>query len=111
MNRFTRRALLGALAAAVLLTTGCGTRVEQAAILAAEGHSASAPGGDSAAGGGVATGADALLVVTEWDEFRQLDLDRIKSLMRRPVIVDGRNIFDPKSMRERGFVYRGVGRS
>ena len=59
----------------------------------------------------VATGADALLVVTEWDEFRQLDLDRIKSLMRRPVIVDGRNIFDPRTMRERGFVYRGVGRS
>jgi UDPglucose 6-dehydrogenase len=59
----------------------------------------------------VATGADALLIVTEWDEFRQLDLDRIKSLMRRPVIVDGRNIFDPKTMRERGFVYRGVGRS
>ena len=59
----------------------------------------------------VATGADALLVVTEWDEFRQLDLDRIKSLMRRPVIVDGRNIFDPGAMRERGFVYRGVGRS
>jgi UDPglucose 6-dehydrogenase len=59
----------------------------------------------------LATGADALLVVTEWDEFRQLDLDRIKSLMRRPVIVDGRNIFDPKTMRERGFVYRGVGRS
>jgi UDPglucose 6-dehydrogenase len=59
----------------------------------------------------VATGADALLIVTEWDEFRQLDLDRIKGLMRRPVIVDGRNIFEPKAMRERGFVYRGVGRS
>jgi UDPglucose 6-dehydrogenase len=59
----------------------------------------------------VATGADALLVVTEWDEFRQLDLDRLKGLMRRPVIVDGRNIFDPKAMRDRGFVYRGVGRS
>jgi UDPglucose 6-dehydrogenase len=59
----------------------------------------------------VASGADALLVVTEWDEFKQLDLDRIKSVMRRPVIVDGRNIFDPKTMRERGFVYRGVGRS
>ena len=59
----------------------------------------------------VATGADALLIVTEWDEFRQLDLDRIKGLMRRPVIVDGRNIFDPRAMRERGFVYRGVGRS
>src|SRR6266550_4255974 len=59
----------------------------------------------------LATGADALLVVTESDEFRQLDLDRIKGLMRRPVIVDGRNIFDPRAMRERGFVYRGVGRS
>ncbi|TMC40139.1 MAG: UDP-glucose/GDP-mannose dehydrogenase family protein [Chloroflexi bacterium] len=59
----------------------------------------------------VATGVDALLVVTEWDEFRHLDLDRLKSLMRRPVIVDGRNIFDPKTMRDRGFVYRGVGRS
>jgi UDPglucose 6-dehydrogenase len=59
----------------------------------------------------VARGADALLVVTEWDEFRELDLDRLKSLMRRPVIVDGRNIFDPKTMRDRGFVYRGVGRS
>jgi UDPglucose 6-dehydrogenase len=59
----------------------------------------------------VATGADALLIITEWDEFRQLDLERVKSLMRRPVIVDGRNIFDPKTMRDRGFVYRGVGRS
>jgi UDPglucose 6-dehydrogenase len=59
----------------------------------------------------VATGADALLVVTEWEEFKQLDLDRVKQVMRRPVIVDGRNMFDPKTMRERGFVYRGVGRS
>jgi len=59
----------------------------------------------------VANGADALLVVTEWEEFRQLDLDRLKGLMRRPVIVDGRNIFGPKTMRDRGFVYRGVGRS
>jgi UDPglucose 6-dehydrogenase len=59
----------------------------------------------------VATGADGLLVVTEWDEFRGLDLDRLKSVMRRPVLVDGRNMFDPKTMRELGFVYRGVGRS
>src|SRR2546425_3313017 len=59
----------------------------------------------------VATGADALLIITEWDEVRQLDLDRLKSVMRRPVIVDGRNIFDPRTMRDRGFVYRGVGRS
>ena len=59
----------------------------------------------------VANGADALLLVTEWDEFRSLDLDRIKNTMRRPVLVDGRNLFDPDLMRERGFVYRGVGRS
>ena len=59
----------------------------------------------------LATGADALMIVTEWDEFRTLDLDRIKQLMRRPVLVDGRNLYDPKTMRELGFVYRGVGRS
>ncbi len=59
----------------------------------------------------LATGADALLVVTEWDEFRDLDLERIRQLMRRPVMVDGRNLYDPKAMRELGFVYRGVGRS
>jgi UDPglucose 6-dehydrogenase len=60
---------------------------------------------------GAAKGADALLLVTEWDEFRTLDLSQIKQAMRRPVIVDGRNIYDPKVMRELGFVYRGVGRS
>ena len=59
----------------------------------------------------LATGADGLMIVTEWDEFRTLDLDRIKQLMRRPVLVDGRNLYDPKKMRELGFVYRGVGRS
>ena len=59
----------------------------------------------------VATGADALVLVTEWDEFRHLELDRIKSLMRRPVMIDGRNLYDPKRMRDLGFVYRGVGRS
>ncbi len=58
----------------------------------------------------VASGADALLIVTEWDEFRRLDLERIKTLMRRPVVIDGRNIYDPKLMRKLGFVYRGVGR-
>jgi UDPglucose 6-dehydrogenase len=58
-----------------------------------------------------ATGADALLLVTEWDEFRHLDMERIKKAMRRPVIVDGRNLYDPKTMRDLGFVYRGVGRS
>jgi UDPglucose 6-dehydrogenase len=59
----------------------------------------------------VATRADALVIITEWDEFRELDLSRVKALMRRPVVVDGRNIYDPRRMRELGFIYRGVGRS
>ena len=58
----------------------------------------------------VAAGADALVVVTEWNEFRQLDLQRVKSSMRQPVVVDGRNIYDPQAMRELGFTYRGIGR-
>ena len=58
----------------------------------------------------VAEGADALVLVTEWNEFRQLDLPRVRKLMRRPVIVDGRNIYDPAAMREMGFTYRGIGR-
>jgi UDPglucose 6-dehydrogenase len=58
----------------------------------------------------VAAGADALVLVTEWNEFRQLDLPRVRQLMRRPVIVDGRNIYDPAAMKELGFTYRGIGR-
>jgi UDPglucose 6-dehydrogenase len=58
----------------------------------------------------VAAGADALVLVTEWNEFRQLDMTRIKQLMRRPVVVDGRNIYDPYAMRNLGFTYRGIGR-
>lgn len=46
--------------------------------------------------------------VTEWDEFRHLDMERIKRLMSRPVIVDGRNLYNPKAMRELGFAYRGA---
>ena len=59
----------------------------------------------------VAKGADALIVVTEWNEFRNLDLVRIKRVMTRPVLIDGRNIYDPADMRELGFVYRGIGRN
>jgi UDPglucose 6-dehydrogenase len=55
-------------------------------------------------------GADALLIVTEWNEFRRPDFEKMKSLMKKPVIFDGRNIYDPKEMKERGFVYFGVGR-
>jgi UDPglucose 6-dehydrogenase len=56
-------------------------------------------------------GADGLFVLTEWNEFRRPDFDRMKKLMRQPVVFDGRNIFDPPRMRERGFVYFGIGRS
>jgi UDPglucose 6-dehydrogenase len=55
-------------------------------------------------------GADALLVVTEWNEFRRPDFDRMRQLMKRPVIFDGRNIYDANDMRERGFTYYSVGR-
>src|SRR5438128_5487767 len=58
----------------------------------------------------VAAGADALVLVTECNEFRQLNMARIKQLMRNPVIVDGRNIYDPALMRSLGFTYRGIGR-
>ena len=58
----------------------------------------------------VADGADAIVIVTEWDEFRHLDMARVKQLMRRPVIVDGRNIYDPATMKGLGFTYRGIGR-
>ena len=55
--------------------------------------------------------ADVLVILTEWDQFRALDLDRVKLLMRRPVIVDLRNIYRPDEMRARGFDYASVGRA
>jgi len=58
----------------------------------------------------VAEEADALVLVTEWNEFKHLDMARIKGLMRGTVLMDGRNIYDPAAMRDLGFVYRGVGR-
>jgi UDPglucose 6-dehydrogenase len=58
----------------------------------------------------LADGADGLVLVTEWNEFRDLDLGRVKASMRRPVMVDGRNIYDPSMMRGLGFTYRGIGR-
>jgi UDPglucose 6-dehydrogenase len=53
---------------------------------------------------------DALMVVTEWNEFKQLDLEKVKSLLKSPVIYDGRNIYEPKRMKEMGFTYRAIGR-
>ena len=58
-----------------------------------------------------ATGADVLVIITEWDQFRALDLDRIKLLMKTPVLVDLRNIYKPDDMRARGFAYTSVGRA
>lgn len=54
--------------------------------------------------------SDCLLVATEWNEFKKLDFKRIKKLMRQPIIVDGRNIYDPKEMKMLGFKYVGIGR-
>ncbi len=58
----------------------------------------------------VADGADELVLVTEWNEFRHLAMSRVRQLMRRPIVVDGRNIYDPALMRGLGFIYRGIGR-
>jgi UDPglucose 6-dehydrogenase len=56
-------------------------------------------------------GADCAVVVTEWNEFKELDLKKVKKLMRQPVIVDGRNIYEPKKMKELGFRYSCIGRT
>ena len=57
-----------------------------------------------------AEGADVLLIITEWDEFRALDLDRVKLLMKQPVVVDLRNIYRPHEMVRHGFTYASIGR-
>ena len=59
---------------------------------------------------GACKGADVLVILTEWNQFRMLDLGRVKELLRRPVIVDARNIYDPEPMRAAGFKYCGIGR-
>ena len=58
----------------------------------------------------MAQDCDALIVVTPWNEFKQLDLEKIKDLLKSPIIYDGRNIYDPAVMREMGFSYRAIGR-
>jgi UDPglucose 6-dehydrogenase len=55
-------------------------------------------------------GADCLVIITEWDEFRALDLDRVKQLMRQPIVVDMRNVYRPEELRPRGFTYFSLGR-
>jgi len=58
----------------------------------------------------MAKDCDALIVVTEWNEFKQLDLEKVKGLLKSPVIYDGRNIYEPRIMKEMGFTYRAIGR-
>jgi len=58
----------------------------------------------------VAKGADALVLVTEWNQFRRLDLQRIKNLLKNPIFIDLRNVYDPDQMKRLGFNYCGVGR-
>jgi UDPglucose 6-dehydrogenase len=58
----------------------------------------------------VAKNADVLIVVTDWNEFKEMDLIKIKGLLKSPNIIDARNIYDPGKMKDAGFVYRGVGR-
>jgi UDPglucose 6-dehydrogenase len=57
-----------------------------------------------------ASGADALVLATEWKEFETLDLSRVRHLMKRPLILDGRNLFDREKMKSMGFEYLGIGR-
>jgi UDPglucose 6-dehydrogenase len=58
-----------------------------------------------------ANGADALLIVTEWKQYRTPDFERMRTQMKEPVIFDGRNLFDPDLMARKGFIYRGIGRA
>ncbi|MCY4439825.1 MAG: UDP-glucose/GDP-mannose dehydrogenase family protein, partial [Deltaproteobacteria bacterium] len=58
----------------------------------------------------VAAGADAVLILTEWNEFRSPDFARLKELLHRPVVFDGRNLYDPAVMRQHGFIYYSIGR-
>ena len=57
-----------------------------------------------------AEGADALALVTEWHDYRRPNFERLREIMRTPVLVDGRNIWEPAEMRNAGFVYYGIGR-
>jgi len=58
----------------------------------------------------VAKDADLLIIMTEWNEFKELDLQKVKKLMKKPILLDGRNIYDPKILQDLGFIYKGVGR-
>jgi UDPglucose 6-dehydrogenase len=56
-------------------------------------------------------GADALLVVTEWNEFREPDFAKVKKLMKQAILLDGRNLYNPRQIRDAGFTYGSIGRA
>jgi UDPglucose 6-dehydrogenase len=56
------------------------------------------------------TGADALVIVTDWNEYRHPDFNRIRETLRRPIVIDGRNLYAPGKMKDLGFIYRSIGR-
>jgi UDPglucose 6-dehydrogenase len=58
----------------------------------------------------VAAGSDALVLVTEWSEFKELDMPRLRSLMNHPILIDGRNLYEPEEVIHAGFIYEGIGR-
>jgi UDPglucose 6-dehydrogenase len=58
----------------------------------------------------VAEGCDALVIATEWEEFKKLDLDRARKALTHPIMFDGRNLFDPAEMEKLGFIYKSIGR-
>lgn len=58
----------------------------------------------------VATGCDALVIATEWPQFKKLDLERARKGMTHPIMFDGRNLFDPREMERLGFIYKSIGR-
>jgi len=55
--------------------------------------------------------ADALLILTDWEEFARLDLDKLHAALRYPIVIDGRNLYDPRTMTKHGFTYLSVGRT
>jgi len=58
----------------------------------------------------VAKNSECLVILTEWDEFKKLDLKRLRELLKHPIVIDGRNIYEPEEMKKLGFIYKGVGR-
>src|SRR5205823_4218588 len=58
----------------------------------------------------VADGCDALVIATEWEEFKKLDLERARKALSHPILFDGRNLFDPAEMERLGFIYKSIGR-